>query len=193
MSRDLQPTGHKEDSIRFAGLMEDYLNIPSFVCEMIQQQLEENKYKEIVEYVIQRRNEIESKPEFISDRNAITMLVNQNEEKDKEIDRLKREVAKLHIIQEEYGNHIENTHIIDDYQKTYFMSNKWLIELKNGKFVYIDELNDKYEDYKSRNEKAIELLKEAGCYDEETKTFCNDIWEELPKLLNILNCGDDNE
>lgn len=76
---------NKEKAIRFAGLMEDYLNIPSFVCEMIQQQLEENKYKEVVEYVVQRRNEIESKPEFISDRNAITMLVNQNEEKDKEI------------------------------------------------------------------------------------------------------------
>ena len=79
---------NKEETIRFAGLMEDYLNIPSFVCEMIQQQLEENKYKEVVEYVVQRRNEIESKPDFISDRNAITMLVNQNEQKDKEIERL---------------------------------------------------------------------------------------------------------
>lgn len=45
---------------------------------------------------------------------------------------------------------------------------------------------------KSRNEKAIELLKEAGCYDEENKIFCDDVWEELPKLLNILN-GDDND
>ena len=41
-----------------------------------------------------------------------------------------------------------------------------------------------------RQQKAIELLKEAGCYDEEAKTFCDDIWEELPKLLNILQ-GDD--
>ena len=86
---------NKEDSIRFAGLMEDYLNIPSFVCEMIQQQLEENKYKEVVEYVVQRRNEIESKPDFISDRNAITMLVNQNEEKDKEIERLNNIINEL--------------------------------------------------------------------------------------------------
>jgi len=31
-----------------------------------------------------------------------------------ENERLNKEVAKLHIIQEEYGNHIENTHIIDD-------------------------------------------------------------------------------
>ena len=47
-------------------------------------------------------------------------------------------------------------------------------------------------DYKSRNEKAISLLKEAGCYDEETKTFCDDVWEELPELLNILQ-GEDKE
>lgn len=40
--------------------------------------------------------------------------------------------------------------------------------------------------------KAIKLLKEAGCYDEETKSFCEDILEEeLPKLLNIL--GGDEE
>lgn len=48
-------------------------------------------------------------------------------------------------------------------------------------------------EYATRNEKAIDLLKEAGCYDEETKTFCDDVWEELPKLLNILNGGDDND
>lgn len=34
--------------------------------------------------------------------------------------------------------------------------------------------------------KAIEVLKKAGCYDEETKTFCDDVWEELPELLDIL-------
>lgn len=83
------------EAIRFAGLMEDYLNIPSFVCEYIEQLLKDNKYKEVVEYIIQRRNEIESKPDFISDRNAITMLVNQNENKDKEIERLNNIVNEL--------------------------------------------------------------------------------------------------
>ena len=39
---------------------------------------------------------------------------------------------------------------------------------------------------RSRIDKGISLLKEAGCYDEETKTFCDDVWEELPELLNIL-------
>lgn len=50
---------NKEDAIRFAELMEDYLNIPSFVCEYIEQALIDGKYKEVIEYIIQRRNEIE--------------------------------------------------------------------------------------------------------------------------------------
>ena len=54
-----------------------------------------------------------------------------------------------------------------------------------------EQIKTMYLEYKSRNEKAIELLKEAGCYDEETKTFCDDVWEELPKLLNILTGGDE--
>jgi len=103
-----------------------------------------------------------------------------------ENERLNKEVAKLHIIQEEYGNHIENTHIIDDYQKTYFMSNKWLIELKNGKFVYIDDLNDKYEDYKSR---SCEIEAEHTLNNEKCLISIN----HSKKVKNILNGGDDNE
>ena len=49
----------KENAIRFAGLMENYLNIPSFVCEYIEKALMEERYKEIIDYIIQRRNEIE--------------------------------------------------------------------------------------------------------------------------------------
>lgn len=111
----------------------------------------------------------------------------------KENERLNREVAKLHIIQEEYGNHIENTHIIDDYQKTYFMANKYLIELKNGKFVYVDELNDKYEDYKSRCEKAnayidyywisYEDSKKDENYEDELEVLVREIYD----LYCILN------
>lgn len=104
-------------------------------------------------------------------------LLKDYDELQQENERLNREVAKLHIIREEYGSHIENTHIIDDYQKTYFMTNKYLIELKNGKFVYVDELNDKYEDYKSRCEKAVEYIK---------INFVEDIIT-VKTLLNILN------
>ena len=49
----------RENAIRFAGLMEDYLNIPSFVCEYIEKALMEESYKEVIDYIIQRRNEIE--------------------------------------------------------------------------------------------------------------------------------------
>lgn len=79
-------------------------------------------------------------------------------------------------------------HLLLDYITNLQEELKETADLCSKHFVKIQTLKD----YKSRNEKAKELLKEAGCYDEETKTFCDDIWEELPKLLNILN-GDDNE
>lgn len=34
--------------------------------------------------------------------------------------------------------------------------------------------------------KTTKLLKQAGSYDEETKQFCDDVWEELPDILNVL-------
>ena len=122
----------------------------------------------------------------------ITNLQQENE-------RLNKEVAKLHIIQEEYGSHIENTHIIDDYQKTYFMTNKWLIELKDGRFVDINVLNSYYEDYKSRVEKAVEYLKNLKNYRFEF-TFDSVDRHEIfgceknfvKDLLNILQ-GENNE
>ncbi len=86
---------NEEEAIRFAGLMEDYLNIPSFVCEAIQQQLEKNKYKEVIEYVIQRRNEIESKEDYISYQQAINMWIKKLEEKGKEIERLNNIIDEL--------------------------------------------------------------------------------------------------
>ncbi len=98
----------EEEAIKFAGLMEDYLNIPSFVCEMIEKQLEDNKYKEVVEYIIQRRNEIESKEDYISQQQAINMWITKLEEKDKEIERLHsiikevREYMNKHEIEEVY-------------------------------------------------------------------------------------------
>ena len=58
---------NKEKAIKFASLMEDYLNIPSFVCEYIEQALINGKYEEVINYIIQRRKELELKQgsEFI--------------------------------------------------------------------------------------------------------------------------------
>lgn len=51
---------NRKDAIYFAGLMEDFLHIPSFVCEMIENKLIEEKYEEIIKYIIQRKREIEN-------------------------------------------------------------------------------------------------------------------------------------
>ena len=82
---------NKENAIRFAGLMEEYLNIPAFVCEMIEQQLEENKYKEVVEYIIQRRNEIENKPDYMTEQEKIKIF----ESRENEITRLNNIIDEL--------------------------------------------------------------------------------------------------
>lgn len=66
----------------------------------------------------------------------------------------------------------------------------------SNRFKSLQETNKiqakKIIDLTLKKDRAIELLKEAGCYDEETKSFCDDVWEELPKLLSILD-GDKNE
>lgn len=51
---------------------------------------------------------------------------------------------------------------------------------------YQARIRQERNEYKQRINKAIELLKKAGCYDEETQMFCDDVWDELPDLLNIL-------
>lgn len=48
---------NKEEAVYFAGLMEDYLNIPSFICESIEKDLVNGRYKEVIEYIIQRKKE----------------------------------------------------------------------------------------------------------------------------------------
>ena len=88
----------EENRIRFAGLMEEYLNIPSFVCELIEKQLEDNKYKEVIEYVVQRRNEIENKEDYLSEQEKINRyldLQQKVEQQEKEIDRLNNIINKL--------------------------------------------------------------------------------------------------
>ena len=71
---------NKEEAIRFAGLMESYLNIPSFVCEYIEKDLINGKYRETIEYVIQRRNEIETKEDYKSYQDIINMYLELQQE-----------------------------------------------------------------------------------------------------------------
>lgn len=88
----------EENRIRFAGLMEEYLNIPSFVCELIEKQLQENKYKEVIEYVVQRRNEIENKVSYLSEQEKINQyldLQQKVEQQENEINRLNNIINEL--------------------------------------------------------------------------------------------------
>ena len=125
---------NKEEAIRFAGLMEEYLHIPSFVCEMIQDQLENNNYKEVVEYVIQRRNEIESKKDYISEQQAINMWINKLKEKDKQIDQLTNNWNELEEFLVNYRTNIDNPDIYEE-----------------GIIDCLDDILDKMKEIKERN------------------------------------------
>ena len=52
---------NKEEAIYFAGLMQIYLNIPSFVCENIEKKLIDENYKEVIEFIINRTKELKEK------------------------------------------------------------------------------------------------------------------------------------
>lgn len=45
----------KNEATYFAGLMEDFLNIPAFMCEKIENNLIEGNFKEVIEYIIARK------------------------------------------------------------------------------------------------------------------------------------------
>ena len=55
---------------------------------------------------------------------------------------------------------------------------------------YITNLQEENERLNNIIKKTTKLLKQAGSYDEETKQFCDDVWEELPDILNTLEGSD---
>lgn len=55
---------NKERAIYFAGLMEEYLHIPSCVCENIENELINGEYYKVINYVIKRRKELENKANY---------------------------------------------------------------------------------------------------------------------------------
>ena len=44
-----------EDARYFSGLMEDYLDIPAFICEKIENKLKNEEYKDVIEFIINRK------------------------------------------------------------------------------------------------------------------------------------------
>lgn len=49
----------EDDARYFAGLMEDFLEIPAFVCEVVERYLMDGKFESVCEYVVQRKRELE--------------------------------------------------------------------------------------------------------------------------------------
>lgn len=43
------------DAMYFASLMEDYLEIPAFICEKIENKLTNEEYKDVIEFIIERK------------------------------------------------------------------------------------------------------------------------------------------
>ena len=73
---------NKERAIYFAGLMEEYLNIPSCVCENIENELINEKYNKVINYVIDRRKELENKANYKTHQEIINMYLELQQERD---------------------------------------------------------------------------------------------------------------
>ena len=101
----------KERAIYFAGLMEEYLNIPSFVCENIENELINEKYNKVINYVIDRRKELENKSNYKTHQEIINMyleLQQENEKYKEVIDKLKMRIsARIKKYQQKIDNEID--------------------------------------------------------------------------------------
>lgn len=51
---------NKEDAQFFAGEMENFLDIPSMLCESVESLLTQGRYKEVCDFILRRRKEIKS-------------------------------------------------------------------------------------------------------------------------------------
>ena len=79
----------KERAIYFAGLMEEYLNIPSCVCENIENELINEKYYKVINYVINRRKELENKVNYKTYREITNMYLDLQNRIEKAIEYIK--------------------------------------------------------------------------------------------------------
>lgn len=77
---------NKERAIYFAGLMEEYLNIPACVCEYIENELVNEKYNKVINYIIDRRKELENDEDYISYQKIGNMYLELEERINKAIE-----------------------------------------------------------------------------------------------------------
>lgn len=154
----------EEKRIRFAGLMEEYLNIPSFVCELIEKQLEDNKYKEVIEYVVQRRNEIENKEDYLSEQEKINRYLDFQQK----VEQLEKENIK----QKEIIENLTTMTVCGDKK-----------QIKNTAQYKLEQLENIKKEIKEYIEKNVVCFKNGDMLVE----------LNVDDLLNILNKGENNE
>ena len=77
---------NRERAIYFAGLMEEYLNIPSCICENIENELINENYYKVINYVINRRKELENKVNYKTYREITNMYLDLQNRIDKAIE-----------------------------------------------------------------------------------------------------------
>ena len=150
----------EENRIKFAGLMEEYLNIPSFVCELIEKQLQNKKYKEVIEYIVQRRNEIENKEDYLSEQEKINRYLYLQQK----VEQLEKENIK----QKEIIENLTTMTVCGDKK-----------QIKNTAQYKLEQLEN-------IRKEAIELIKKYQRKDE----FLNLNEWQTRDLLNILNKGE---
>ena len=89
---------NKERAIYFAGLMEEYLNIPSFVCEIIENELINEKYNKVINYVIDRRKELENKLNYKTHQEIINMYLELQQENKKYKEVIDKAIKQLELL-----------------------------------------------------------------------------------------------
>ena len=90
----------KERAIYFAGLMEEYLNIPSCVCENIENELINENYYKVINYVINRRKELENKVNYKTYREITNMYLDLQNRIEKAIEYMKNNATSNYFDKE---------------------------------------------------------------------------------------------
>ena len=112
-----------------------------------------------------------------SAKNYIMDIYKEMQKLVEEIERLKEELKEQNEIIEIGRKREYHSKFLKDFQK------------ERGKNVFPDhdEIYKRYDDYKSRIDKAIDFLKENACIDEDVEYFCDDLrYDDCKKLLEIL-------
>ena len=89
----------RERAIYFAGLMKEYLNIPSCVCENIENELINEKYYKVINYIIDRKKEYK---EQHKEKEIQYALIEVNKKYKEAFDKVKKIILQPNIEIREY-------------------------------------------------------------------------------------------